>query len=70
MVDDAKKASAKEAAPKKAASSKAGNQTDVVNVKNISDGLVNTSKSSIEPGEKGQATVAELRTYSKYLEKA
>ena len=45
-------------------------QKKVVKVKNISDRLINTSKDSIKPGETGRATVAEFRTYGKWLKKA
>ncbi len=40
---------------------------DVVKVENISKYLVNTSKGSIEPGEKGKCTLAESRSYGKSL---
>lgn len=39
-----------------------------VEVKNISDRLINTSIGSIKPGEKGRATIAETHSYSKFLE--
>jgi hypothetical protein len=38
-------------------------------VKNISDKLINTSKSSIQPGEEGLASHAECNQLGKWLEK-
>ena len=66
MASSKKKSEA--AAPKKAAVP--AKQTDVVDVKNTSDGIINTSKGVIKPGEAGKATIAELRSYGKWLEKA
>jgi hypothetical protein len=40
-----------------------------VAVKNISNRLINTSKGSINPGETGEASVAEARQLNKYIEK-
>lgn len=68
MVDGAKTASAGTAAPKKAAASKTDSVHDVLKVKNKSDKIINTSKGTIPPGEKGQATRAECHTYSAYLD--
>lgn len=62
------KKKSEEAAPKKAAAP--AKQSDVVDVKNTSDGVVNTSKGVIKAGETGKATIAELRSYGKWLEKA
>lgn len=69
MAKGAKKSET--AAPKKAADS-AGpvDQNAIVDVRNKSDGLINTKSGSIEAGEKGKATIAELRSLNKFLEKA
>jgi hypothetical protein len=56
------------AAPKKAAAT--ADQNKIVKVKNTSGGNINTSQGVIEPGKEGKATIAELRSYNKYLEKA
>lgn len=45
-------------------------QNAIVKVKNTSKRLINISKGGIEPGKKGEATVAELRQFRNYLEKA
>lgn len=45
-------------------------QSSVVTVKNVSDFDICTSKENIKAGDKGQATVAELRQLNKFLEKA
>ncbi len=68
------------AAPKKAAepvateevAEPAGpvDQKMVVDVKNISGGIINTSKGMIESGETGKATIRELKSLNKFLEKA
>jgi len=42
--------------------------SDIVDVKNISKKLIHTSKGQIKPGEKGKCTLAEARTYHKYVE--
>lgn len=65
---ESKKKATKAAAPKKAVASVVA-QKDVVDVKNISTRLINTSKGTILPGESGKATIAECRTYNKWLEK-
>ncbi len=65
MVSSKKKSEV--AAPKKAAAPAAVG--DVVEVKNISGGIINTSKGQIESGETGKATIAELRSLNKFLEK-
>lgn len=64
MVRKAKKT---EAVASKEAAAPAVNQNDVVNVTNISDRVINTSKGSIGPGEHGKATVAEARSLNKFL---
>lgn len=58
-------------APKKATAPKAVKSSgDVVSVKNISAIPLSTSKGTIQPGDKGEATIAELHSWSKYLERA
>ncbi|RLA03858.1 MAG: hypothetical protein DRQ47_04375 [Gammaproteobacteria bacterium] len=66
---EAPKKAAKAAAPKKAAVSKANRPTDVIEVKNISSKLINTSVDSIQPGETGKATNGEVKRLHKFLEK-
>ena len=39
----------------------------VIMVKNTCKHIINTSKGSIAPGEEGEATMAEFRSYHKYL---
>jgi len=56
------------AAPKKAAAP--ADVNTVVKVRNISGGLINTKSGPIDAGEKGKATIGELRSYSGYLEQA
>lgn len=53
---------------KKVVKKKTAKRVKGVEVKNISNRLINTSIGSIKPGEKGRATVAETHSYSKYLE--
>jgi len=43
--------------------------SDVIKVKNVSNGPIYTSKGVIEEGKSGQATIAELQTSQGKLEK-
>ena len=68
MADSKKKSG--EAAPKKAAAPAAPiSQSDVVKVKNTTDGVINTSKGMIVAGGEGEATISELRQLNHFLEK-
>lgn len=70
MEQAPKKAAKKAAAPKKAAVDfKATVPVPLyIAVKNISNRLVNTSRGPIEPGETGEASVAESKQLDKYIE--
>lgn len=68
------KKAAKKATPSKEGASpkakpKAEVVSDVVDVLNISSKQVNTSKSTIEPGGRGQATIAECRSWAKFIKR-
>jgi len=43
-------------------------KSDVVDVKNVSKMIINTSKGQIKPGEKGICTRSESRSLGKFLE--
>ena len=58
---------AEKAAPK---AKKAAKQGDMVACKNISKRIINVKGASLKPGEKGKCTVAQLRQFNKFLEKA
>jgi len=69
-MESTKKSTAKKATtPSGVVAPKAVKQTDVVKVRNKTSGIINTTKGPIEAGKEGQATVAEARQLSKYLEK-
>ncbi len=44
-------------------------QNTIVDVRNKSEGLVNTTSGPIKAGENGKATIAELRSLNHFLEK-
>ena len=58
----------KTAVVKKVVKKKTAKRVKGVEVKNISDRVINTSLGSIPPGEKGRASVAETHSYSKFLD--
>ena len=68
MAKSKKKSEA--AAPEKAVAPARVSGKTIVKVKNISGGIINTSKGMIESGETGEATMSELQSLNKFLEKA
>ena len=71
-METVKKSTVKKATPslkKEGVAPKAVKQSDIVKVENISNRQINTSKGTIAIGGKGEATVAELRQYSKFLKR-